>query len=259
MSGPMFIIGGHEDKDGRREILSSIAQALPRPKLVLATIASRHPEGYLEAYRDAFSGLGDVELVELEVDVEAEDADLSALEGAGGIFLSGGDQRLIIEKMAGTELEDRVRQLWSDGGVIAGTSAGASAVGESMIERGSGDETYRLGEITLGQGLGLVTGVIIDQHFAERGRIGRLLGAVAESPVTLGIGIDENTAVRLEQDHLAVIGDGSVYVVDGRESAHTNVTSGDSGDALSLHDVRLHVLSRVDTFDLSTRRPAHPA
>jgi cyanophycinase len=247
----MFIIGGHEDKDGTREILSAIAQSLPRPKLVLATMASRHPDGYLDAYSTAFDGLAEIVIVELT----GQDPQLGVLDDAGGIFFSGGDQRRIVEQMAATELERRVQALWRDGGVIAGTSAGASALGETMIERGPGDESYRVGEVELGEGLGLVPGVIIDQHFAERGRIGRLVGAVAASPTTLGIGIDENTAIRVQGDRFSVIGDGSVYVIDGRESTHANAASAGSGTSLSFHGVLMNVLSHGDSFDLGARVP----
>ena len=104
-------------------------------------------------------------------------------------------------------------------------------------------------------GLGLVRGVIIDQHFAERGRIGRLLGAVAQNPRVLGIGIDEDTAVVMQGEHFLVIGSGAVYVADGSTISHSNIAEASVDDPLSLYDVRLHVLSAGDTFDLSSRRP----
>ena len=98
-------------------------------------------------------------------------------------------------------------------------------------------------------------GVIIDQHFAERGRIGRLLGAVAQNPRVLGIGIDEDTAIVVEGSRFSVIGSGAVYVADGGGITHSNIAEGHTDDPLSLYDVRLHVLSGGDAFDLEERRP----
>jgi len=104
-------------------------------------------------------------------------------------------------------------------------------------------------------GLGLIRDVIIDQHFAERGRIGRLLGAVAHSPRVLGIGIDEDTAIVVSGESFRVIGSGAVYVVDGDDVTRSNIAEGGQERALSIYDVRLHVLSAGDSFDMRTRRP----
>jgi cyanophycinase len=107
-------------------------------------------------------------------------------------------------------------------------------------------------------GMGLVRNIIIDQHFAERGRMGRLLGAVAHNPRVLGLGIDEDTAVVLEGDEFRVIGSGGVYVVDGSGVTYCNVAEAQSESALSMHDVRVHVLSSGDRFDLEGRKPSPP-
>ncbi|MDP8912579.1 MAG: cyanophycinase, partial [Pseudomonadota bacterium] len=104
-------------------------------------------------------------------------------------------------------------------------------------------------------GLGLIRDVIIDQHFAERGRFGRLLGAVAHNPRVLGLGIDEDTAVVVEGDSLEVIGNGAVYVVDGQHVTHSNVAEARPERILSMHDVRVHVLGTGDMFDLKERKP----
>ena len=112
--------------------------------------------------------------------------------------------------------------------------------------------------LTLSPGLGLLPNVIIDQHFAERGRFGRLIGAVAHNPRVLGMGIDEDTAAVVEGDVFRVIGSGAVYVVDGTDVSYCNVAEARSDKALSMHDVRVHVLSDGDSFDLKARRPVHP-
>ena len=107
-------------------------------------------------------------------------------------------------------------------------------------------------------GLGLIRDVIIDQHFAERGRFGRLIGAIAHNPRVLGLGIDEDTAVVVEGDVLTVIGNGAVYVVDAKKAAYSNVAEAGSNRVLSLHDIQVHVLAAGDSFDMQVRR-ASPA
>ena len=104
--------------------------------------------------------------------------------------------------------------------------------------------------------VGLAPQVVIDQHFAERGRIGRLMGAVAQNPRMLGLGVDEDTAFVLEDRTLTVIGRGAIYVVDGADISHSNIAEGDDAGVLSVYDLRLHVLSAGDRFDLASRRPA---
>jgi cyanophycinase len=148
-----------------------------------------------------------------------------------------------------------VRAIHKRGGVVAGTSAGASVMSETMLVKGTSQESHRIGDLHMAPGLGLVRDVIIDQHFAERGRIGRLLGAVAQNPRVLGIGIDEDTAILLEGTRFSVLGAGAVYIVDGAEVTHSNIAEASPERTLSMHDVRLHVLSSGDHFDLSRRRP----
>lgn len=256
--GPLIVIGGHEDKEGDKVILSAVAKRLAGGKLVLATIASRAPEGYFESYQKAFGALGVTDLVELYVADRADTHDsetLAVLDGAAGVFFSGGDQLRISSQIGDTPIEKRVREIWRRGGVLAGTSAGASVMSDTMMVRGANAETHRIGDLQMAPGLGLVRDVIIDQHFAERGRIGRLLGAVAQSPRVLGLGIDEDTAIILEGEDFAVIGSGAVYVIDAEGVTASNIAEAKSERALSMLDVRLHVLADGDGFNLSTRRP----
>ncbi len=263
--GPLFIIGGHEDREGDRVILKAVAEAVGPRKLVLATVASHNPDGYYESYRDAFDDLGIGELVELYLEDRAETHDpekLALLDDAAGVFFSGGDQLRISSQLGDTPIEERIREIRAQGGVIAGTSAGASVMSDTMLVRGPSSESYRIGDLHMAPGLGMLRDAIIDQHFAERGRIGRLLGAVAHSPRVLGIGIDEDTAIVVEGEDFRVLGSGAVYVVDGETVSQSNIAEGSQEGALSIYDVRLHVLSSGDGFDLATRRPhgvPHPA
>jgi cyanophycinase len=256
--GPLIIIGGGEDREGERVILREVARHLNGGKLVLATVASHQPEGYFGVYQKAFSDLGIEDLVELYVEDRAETLSpekLRLLDGAAGVFFSGGDQLRISSQIGDTPIERRVREIYEQGGVVAGTSAGASMMSETMLVKGTSGESYKIGDLHMAPGLGLVRNVIIDQHFAERGRFGRLFGAVAHNPRELGIGIDEDTALILWDSRFEVIGTGCVYVVDGTGVTQSNIAEAQSEQALSMYDIRMHVLSSGDSFDLAKRRP----
>jgi cyanophycinase len=256
--GPLIVIGGHEDKDNRKVILAEIARRLDGGRLVVATVASHSPEGYFDSYKAAFSSLGVEDLVEFYVEERSEtlgDKALSCFDGAAGVFFTGGDQLRISSQIGDTPVERRVREIHARGGVIAGTSAGASVMSDTMLVRGSSAESHRIGDLHMAPGLGLLRDVIVDQHFAERGRIGRLLGAVAQNPRVLGVGLDEDTAAVVEGDAFQVLGSGAVYVMDGSDVTHSNIAEAAPERTLSMYDVRMHVLSTGDRFDLAKRRP----
>ncbi|RHW16458.1 cyanophycinase [Sphingomonas gilva] len=256
--GPLIIIGGNEDKDGDRAILKEVVGRLGEGRLIIATVASHQPEGYFETYQEAFGALGVTDLVELYVNERSETFDGSMndkLMRAAGIFFTGGDQLRISSQIGDTPIERLVRDIHARGGVIAGTSAGASVMSGTMLVKGSSAESHRIGDLHMAPGLGLMPDAIIDQHFAERGRIGRLLGAVAQNPRVLGIGIDENTAIVVENGQFHVIGSGAVTVIDGAGMTHSNIAEAEPDRPLSMHDVKLHVLCCTDRFELASRRP----
>jgi cyanophycinase len=258
--GTLVIIGGHEDHEGERVILKEVASHIKDGKLVLATIASHEPDGYLEKYQATFAELGVPNVTELYVDDRAEanqEDKLRMVEGVNAIFFSGGDQLRITSQIGDTPIYDRVHEIYRTGGLIAGTSAGASVMSETMLVRGPSATSFRIGDLRMAPGLGLLPNVIIDQHFAQRGRIGRLIGAVAQNPRVLGIGIDENTAIVVQGDRFKVIGSGAVYLVDGGDVTHSNIAEAAGEEALSIYDLRVHVLSSGDVFNLATKRPAH--
>jgi cyanophycinase len=258
--GTLIIIGGHEDKEGDKIILKEVARRMGKGKLVLSTIASHEPDGYFEAYQKAFEPLGLTALEELYVRARSEATDektLAVLKDAKGFFFTGGDQLRITSQIGDTPIFQCVRKIYEAGGLIAGTSAGASVMCETMLVKDTGSTSHRVGDIKMAPGLGLINGVIIDQHFAERGRMGRLLKAVAQNPRELGIGIDEDTAIVVENQHsFFVLGSGAVYVVDGAGTSYSNVADEQEEAVLSIYDVRLHVLSQGDAFDLASRRPS---
>lgn len=258
MNGDIFAIGGHEDREGDRTILRAVAESMPRPKLVVVTAATRHPDEMFETYRKAFGDLGPHEILPLDVRSRDQGDDpvaLAALDGAGGIFFTGGDQLRITSQLGDTAVERAILDAWHDGAVIAGTSAGASVLSETMLVRGASEESHHIGDLDMAPGLGYLTRVIVDQHFAERGRIGRLLGAVAKNPRLMGLGIDEDTAVCVRGDELLVVGSGAVYMIDASKVTQSNIAETAQDAPLSMFDVCFHVLSDGDGFDLQERRP----
>lgn len=263
--GTLIIIGGREDKKGQRLILKEVARRVGSGKLVIASVASQEPEAQWARYRRAFTELGVQQLEHLHIEQRSEAIDPARAEmlaDANAIFFTGGDQVKITTKIGGTPIFQRVRQLYEEeGGLIAGTSAGAAAMGETMLVAGSSDGSHKVeSAFFMARGLGLIRDMVIDQHFAQRARIERLVAAVAENPSVLGIGIDEDTAVIVEQERcFTVVGSGAVYVADGHTVSYTNVAQNASDRTLCLFDVRLHVMSHDTQFDLQTRRPSRPA
>lgn len=257
--GTLVVIGGNEQKEGSRPILEAIARRVGSGKLVIATVASEEPEKQWQQYQNTFRDLGVQRIQQLQVRrreelIEHPGEDL--FDENTVVFFTGGDQMKITSRFGGTPLCDRLREIYSRGATIAGTSSGASAMAEVMMAAGESDSSHEIGDsLRLAPGLGFISGVIIDQHFAERGRMGRLLGAIGQNPRLLGIGIDEDTAlVFTGHEEAAVIGSGAVYIIDGRQVTYSN-SADNSGDAMSLFGVTVHVLSRGDRYNLAERRP----
>ena len=254
----LIIIGGHEDKTNDKLILRAVAERAGNGKLVIATVASGMQKTQYEEYEQIFRGLGVKHVYKLEIesrDDARSEKSLRILEDATTIFFTGGDQVKITSQLGCSPVCERLLEIYESGGTIAGTSAGASVMSETMMVGGNGEETHRIGgALRLAPGLGFVRGIIVDQHFAERGRIGRLLGAVAQNPRILGVGIDENTAILVERDRkFTVIGEGGVTILDAGASTYSNITDEDTSRALSVFGVRLHLLSQSDVFDCDSR------
>ena len=260
--GPLLIIGGHEEKeDGQpREILELVAEAVGgEGTLAVITVATQAPETLAERYRKAFRGLGVRHLRVIDVRTREEayaDGTVAKLDGVGTVFFSGGDQLRITSQIGDSPLDRRIREIHEAGVMLAGTSAGAAAMTETMVYAGGGDESQQISALRLAPGLGLLRGLVIDVHFAERGRMGRLLGAVAQNPKNLGVGIDENTAILVEHErNFRVVGSGAVYVLDGTRISYSNLSEENPEGVLSIFGATLHVLGGEDRFDLAERRP----
>jgi cyanophycinase len=262
-SGPLIVIGGREDKEGDREILKEVVAPVLGGKkpLVVVTAATSIPQELAAEYQRVFKALGAPKVVAVDVRDREEANDpkmLKQVDSAGVIFFTGGDQLRLTSQLGGTLLLEHMLQLHANGTLIAGTSAGAAAVPETMLFAGRGDESLRISvsAISMAPGLGLMKGVVIDSHFAERGRFNRLLGAVAQNPYNLGIGIDEDTAIVLEHDSVfRVIGRGAVYVVDGTQVTYSNFSEKNPDGILRMHNLTVHVLGAGDHFEIAARAP----
>jgi len=257
----LIIIGGKEDRANNKVILSEVARRVGSGKLVVTTVAMTNGTDQLfEQYEKAFRALGVKHLYNLEIS-EREQATLPSkvkiLDDATGVFFTGGDQLKITSQIGDTPIFERIREIYDDGGVIAGTSAGAAVMSETMLVEGGDENSHVIGgSVRMAPGLGLISGVIVDQHFMERGRFGRLMGAVAQNPKNLGVGIDEQTAIVVERGNgFYVLGSGGVYVIDGTQVTYSNIAEEDMRKTLSIYNVRMHMLSQGDRFDLLNRSP----
>lgn len=258
--GKLLLIGGREDKLNERRILRTLVEQMGAGKLFVVTLASELGEECWADYRQVFNKLGAAAIEHLIIerrDEEEPEQQRERLQEAAAVFFTGGDQVRITTKLGGTRLDRELDEFFFRGGIIAGTSAGASALGEMMLVGGRHEGWHKVGDaFQMVPGLGFMRDVIIDQHFSERGRIRRLLGAVAQNPRMLGIGIDEDTAVLVEgAERFEVLGSGAVYVVDGHGVTYTNSTEQAPDKTLSVFGVKLHVLSQGDGFNLKTNQP----
>lgn len=254
--GTLIVIGGKEDKQGEKKILKEIAAQVKRSKLILASIASQLPEEVWQEYRKIFFELGikNIEHLSIETHQDAlSEEKLAILDKAKCIFFTGGDQVKITSKIGGTPVMSKIADIYKKGGIVAGTSAGAAIMGKIMLVGGENGESHKVGNWMMAPGLGFIDNIIVDQHFAQRGRIGRLLGAVALNPGVIGVGIDEDTSIIIKDGAFKVLGTNAVYVIDGRYVTTTNVSEAAAENTMSMHDIRLHILAEGQGFNLNSR------
>lgn len=263
--GKLMIIGGGERKDEDQVALKAIAAEVRKKRrpLLIVTAAS-YANGGADDYIKIFHELEVKEVDVLEIpsrDAAYEEANAEKVRRACGLFFTGGDQLRITSQIGDSLVYRSLMESYVDGCLIAGTSAGAAAMPTTMIIGGPGDESNRISTLSMAPGLGLLDGVVIDSHFAERGRMGRLLGAVAQNPRNLGIGIDEATAIVVEHgNQFTVMGPGAVYVVDGSGISYSSLSEDNAEGVISIYGVQVHVLSDGDCYDLVKREPvARPA
>lgn len=262
--GTLVIVGGNEDKQADCVILRTIvAMAGGREaRIAIITTATEYPREVGDEYRSLFRELGaaQADILYISNREAANDQHLvTEVEAATGVFFTGGDQLRLTSILGGSRVDAAIRRAYERGTVVAGTSAGASAMSDTMIVEGDGSDTPKKCTLNMAHGMGLLEEVVIDQHFAQRGRINRLLTAVAQNPYVLGIGIDEDTALVVTADaKCQVIGSQTVTIIDGQHIIHSNVSESKPYDPLALTNVKLHILPAGFGFDLRRRQPLVP-
>ena len=258
MSGTLFAIGGAEARLRRRRVLEAFVAAAGGSEARIAVVSSASSLGVevVEVYQSVFTSLGASQVISLrpESRAQAHDPDLvEALGKVSAVFLTGGNQLKLSSFITGTPFGDAIQEAYQRGTVVAGTSAGASVLAEHMIAFGAGGATPKQRMSQLSAGLGLLRGVVIDQHFEQRNRYGRLLSLVAQSPSLLGLGVDEDTAAVIHDGSwLEVIGRGAVTVVDGQNLV-SNAFVAKRTTPLLVSGAVLHVLPAGSQFDLTSR------
>lgn len=259
--GNLIIIGGAEDKEGKKEILKKVCDSINKDEdmLLVATIATEYPKEAASKYKKVFSELNvkNIKILDIGERMHAfDEKNINLINEASLIFFTGGDQLRITSLIGGTPIYDALKKSVESGTFIVGTSAGASVMSDTMIVQGEDDDSPRKCTLKMAPGLGFIKDVIVDQHFAQRGRIGRLLAGIAQNPEVLGIGIDENTAITVNKEGIIeVIGESAVYFIDGTTITYTNVSELHGDEILSMHNIKLHVLTSGEKFNLIKRLP----
>lgn len=258
-TGSLLIIGGAEDRTGTKEVLQrfiALAGGLDMP-LVLLTAASEVPDQVWAQYREAFAdlGAGNVRHIRTTSHEQANDEAIAAtVRAARGIFMSGGAQKRLMAILGDSATARAMHDAFASGACVAGTSAGASALCADMLITGSARLEPQTGAIELGQGLGFVGGVIVDQHFSQRHRINRLLTIIGENPARFGIGIDEDTALVVQPGvGIEVVGADGISVIDCR-SAWSDIKALPDGARPVMLGVVLSILPAGTAYALPGAR-----
>ncbi|HUR16501.1 MAG TPA: cyanophycinase [Candidatus Limnocylindrales bacterium] len=261
--GHVIIIGGAEEKIGERVILTRFIELAGGTDARIAVISSASSLGPLagEMYRRVFTELGAAEVHPIHAVTRAQANNANnaqTIKNATGVFLTGGNQLRLSSTIGGTAIAQQIQRRHREGAVIAGTSAGASAMSTHMVAFGASGATPKQRMVQMAAGLGILPGVIVDQHFEARNRLGRLLAIIAANPSLLGIGVDEDTAGVVGPDRvLEVVGRRSVTIIDGAES-DTDAWEVKAHRPVMISNVVLHSLPQGYRFDLERRERVVP-
>ncbi len=256
--GCIIPIGGGEQKEDNPVILDRFVQLCggrDAHLMVIPTASKVEDTG--DRYRKLFMGLGAGEVSVLDFDTRRdayEKGRIAELSECDGVFLTGGNQLRLSTLLGGTDIARTLRERNAHGVHIAGTSAGASFLSEHMIAFGEDNAAPHAGSVTLAPGLGLTNRVVIDQHFTQRNRLGRLITALAFNPFLIGLGLDEDTAAFIGPDlTVEVEGSGTLTVVDAERLKFSSMDQAGPNDPISMLGITMHVLIRGATFNLHTR------
>jgi cyanophycinase len=251
-------IGGAENKENDRKVLERFVAVSggSNADIVVIPTASRMNETG-PRYEKLFRELGAARVSVMDFDTRRdcqEPGRLQRLEEATGIFFTGGNQLRLTTLLGGTPVATVIRRRNAAGATVGGTSAGASILSEHMIAFGDEGSSVISGSVRLAPGLGLTNRFVIDQHFRQRDRLGRLITALAYNPFAIGIGLDEDTAVFIGPDEtLEVEGSGGVTIVDATDATFSSMDSASEGQPVCMLGLRVHILVAGATFNLRTR------
>jgi cyanophycinase len=228
-------------------------------KFEIITTASSIPDEVGDEYVKAFAQLNvlNVGVLNIKTRDEANSTEnLERLKNADVVMFTGGDQLRLTSIFGGTAFHHLLLDKYQDQDfIISGTSAGAAASSNNMIYQGSSQEALLKGEVKITGGLGFINNVIIDTHFVQRGRIGRLLYACASNPINLGIGLGEDTGLLIKDGNsMEAIGSGLVMLVDGTQMRDTSITDVDMGAPVSIENLIVHVMAFGDHYDLKNKK-----
>ena len=257
--GWIIPIGGAEEKENSPEILKRFVQLCGGRNANIAVIAtaSRMEDTGLR-YEKIFGGLGAGGVTAITFDTRRdceETGRLEKLASANGVFFTGGNQLRLSTVIGGTSVAKEIRRMNAAGVHVAGTSAGAAFISEHMIAFGDEGSSPKAGQARLAPGLGLTNRFIIDQHFRQRDRLGRLLSALAYNPFAIGLGLDEDTAAFIGPDNnIDVEGSGGITIVDASGIEFSSMDSADEGKVVCMLGLQLHILVAGATFNLHTRQ-----
>ncbi len=275
--GKLIIIGGSVDRgsfseskdDLKRNLMFFEKGILKRitteslnknlSKIEIITTASNIPEEVGEEYINAFAQLDVMNVSVLNIKTREEanaPENIERLQAADVVVFTGGDQLRLTSIFGGTAFHHLLLEKYqNEEFIISGTSAGAAASSNNMIYQGSSHEALLKGEVKITGGLGFINNVIIDTHFVQRGRIGRLLYACASNPINLGIGLGEDTGLLIVNgNNMEAIGSGLVMLVDGTHMKDTNITDVEMGEPVSIENLIVHVMSLGDHYDLKLKK-----
>jgi len=258
LRGFVIPIGGAEERLNDPVILTRFVEICGNESARIAIIptASQLDETGPN-YEKVFKDLGAGEAISLPINTREEaqqESFLEILTSCNGIFITGGNQLRLSTILGGTPIAQAIRRLNAEGAHLAGTSAGADIIPEHMIAGGSKGALPTQQGVTFAPGLGLLNKVIIDQHFSQRNRLGRLLSAVSYNPFASGLGICEDTAAFIGPDNkLEVIGNGSITVIDPSGLEHSSMAEAERGDSLTLLGIKMHILSEGASYNIETR------
>jgi cyanophycinase len=263
----LVVVGGGESADITEDSLKIIekflelAGGLNKARVIVMTVATDNPEDAQKRYREVFERLKFKNFDFLNMSDRSESYDEAILEkirNATGLYFTGGNQLHVTALTGGTPLHELILEKYNKGLIVGGTSAGAMMMSSSTLLSGVADGSPTLGGIEVAPGMELLNSSIIDTHFSQRGRHGRLLSAVAHNPQVLGIGIDERTAMVVQDDKFEVLGEGAVTVICAKYSMHTNLPYIKQDEKIGIFDVNFHVLPEGYKYDLGQRQPITP-